>query len=176
MDPNGALAMRSKDFGAFSGKRVLQFYARTDQGVPDLHINLSGSKVGGPGLRAALGCCAGLTRSAGALGWAAIWLPAAEISEPWLTHAPFCRLAAAPQGSCRPTSLMGLKSTGAFGTFSRYDVPLAAFSSDSPGIVSSTSDFDGCGGNGFWDVNTIEFRNFKNWKVYTCVDNVMLYY
>ena len=47
MDPNGALAMRSKDFGAFSGRRVLQFYARTDQGVPDIHINLAGSKVAG---------------------------------------------------------------------------------------------------------------------------------
>jgi hypothetical protein len=82
----------------------------------------------------------------------------------------------AAQGSCRPASLVAVQNTGYFAAYSRYDIPLAAFSSESASPVSSTSDFKGCGGNGAWDVNTIEFRNFKNWKIYTCVDNVMLYY
>jgi hypothetical protein len=85
-------------------------------------------------------------------------------------HAP-----AHPQGSCRPISLLGVKNTGSFGVYSRYDIPLATFSSDSPSPSSST-DFKGCGGNGFWDVNTIELRSFKTWSIYACVDNVMLYY
>jgi hypothetical protein len=63
IDTNGALAMRSRDFGAFSGKRVLQLYARTDQGVPDVHINLSGSKVGGPGSLPAAACIARSNRA-----------------------------------------------------------------------------------------------------------------
>lgn len=45
LDTSGALALRSKDLGKFAGKRSLQFYVKTDQGVPDIHINLAGAKV-----------------------------------------------------------------------------------------------------------------------------------
>jgi hypothetical protein len=66
-----------------------------------------------------------------------------------------------------------MKNTGTFGSYTRYDIWLTGFSSAS--YPSYAADFDGCGGNGFWDVNTIEFRNFKTWKQWACIDNVMLY-
>ena len=69
---------------------------------------------------------------------------------------------------------MGLQNTGTFGAYARYDIFLPSFSSAN--WLSYPTDFAGCGGNGYFDVNTIEFRNFKSWKQWACVDNVMLYY
>lgn len=45
VESNGALAMKADKLGQFGSKNKLEFYVKTDQGLPDISVNLSGAKV-----------------------------------------------------------------------------------------------------------------------------------
>jgi hypothetical protein len=56
-----------------------------------------------------------------------------------------------------------------------YTIALDAFDFNKPADqYQAQADFAGCGGNGFWDVNTLEVRNFKWWSQWVCIDEVYL--
>lgn len=65
------------------------------------------------------------------------------------------------QGSCRPAPLSSLAASEVRDGYSRLVIPLNRFSFDRPADLLVTEDFAGCGGGGYWDVNTIELRNFR---------------
>ena len=81
------------------------------------------------------------------------------------------------QGSCRPLSLKDLKPSGssAGNSFVPYTIALDAFDFNKPADqFKADADFNGCGGNGNWDANTIEIRNFRWWSQWACIDEVYL--
>ena len=78
------------------------------------------------------------------------------------------------QGSCRPVNIQTLTQTGWNGAYTRYNVYLAMFDFDNPTSMNDPSQFKGCGGNGYWDVNRIEFRNAQRYSQQICVDRLSL--
>jgi hypothetical protein len=186
----GGLSLKGPE-GQLSGKRTLEFWIRkTNQGTPDMLVQLGGNKVSGPRWLA---------------GWLARWLrlPAGaggacsrNSCEPGLNVQPstgaFCPewpvlmdahavplLAAYPcclpppqQGSCRDLNLKQQASTSASGDWIKYTLWMPSFSWDSSGAGS----FSGCSSAASASsISTIQFKNARDFGQDLCVDLVKVY-
>lgn len=81
-----------------------------------------------------------------------------------------------PKGSCRPNDLSGMDEVVRQGNYSLFSFYMVMFDWNNQyddGWWKKS--WNGCGGNGSWDLNAIEFRNLQNYAQWICIDNTYVY-